>query len=99
MHIKLKEAIWSQNAATALQTTLDVLCHYFKGYFWNCNEISILLSGRQFCSMNVKFLPSFASMCVLCTNQCNFFYVTGINSLSMYLCDKHILFLSSVITV
>lgn len=72
-----------------------VLCHYFKGYFWNCTEISILLSGQKFCSIKVKILPSFAIMCALRTNLCKFFfYVTDVNSLSMYLCDKCILSLS-----
>lgn len=52
-----------------------VLCHYFKGYFWNCTEISILLSGQEFCSIKVKILPSFAIMCALRTNLCKFFFM------------------------
>lgn len=49
--------------------------HYFKGYFWNCTEISILLSGQEFCSIKVKILPSFAIMCALRINLCKFFFM------------------------
>lgn len=73
MHIKLEEATWSQNAATALQTTPGCVMPLFQRVFWNCTEISILLSGQEFCSIKVKILPSFAIMCALRTNLCKFF--------------------------